>query len=201
MTSFPNLAFTTPGLNYDDFIYLSREMSPTIYNEFNRNIPAPSYLKIERNVFKNQVSSEDYQMILKKQQSAIDYFNDQIDKINKQIQTELETAGINVIPVTSHYNSEVPYKCIGIDGANEFIRAWRYFIVRGNFTKELAQRIYDDSIGRKDIRTNGYAGNADPNDFDKIDCYHIDSQQGLNRFIELHSACFAEREVRSTHAN
>ena len=130
---------------------------------------------------------------------------------------------------------EVPYTVEGRLGPIKFWRAWYYWIVEGYIPLNIAAEIYANPIGRRDVRTDGYAGNYDPEkwvihirkEYDKyapyiesgglppdighvfgkdpekarqsfletmeklkresefITCYHIDSQEGLNFFVEI----------------
>lgn len=72
-----------------------------------------------------------------------------------------------------------------------FCRAWYYWIVAGAVPLRVAQEMYDNPLGHKDVRVAGYAGNTEPAGWAKtiggkqfITSYHIDSQEGLNYFVE-----------------
>ena len=93
-------------------------------------------------------------------------------------------------------NSEVPYHIIGNLGDGQFIfkRAWYYWIVRGNVPLKIAKKLYEDPIGKEDVRVNGNCGCPPPKgrSVNKgkgigkvITTYHIDSQEGLNLFVRV----------------
>jgi hypothetical protein len=75
-----------------------------------------------------------------------------------------------------------------------FDRRWYYWSVKGKVPLEVAQEMYANPIGRKDVRVAGHCGCPEPKigeygtDWDNgrwvVSCYHIDSQEGLNLFVE-----------------
>ena len=88
--------------------------------------------------------------------------------------------------------SEVPYHIIGNLGDGKFIfkRAWYYWMVRGNVPLKIAKKLYEDPIGRRDVRVAGHCGCPPPKGWTKtingkkcVTSYHIDSQAGLNLFV------------------
>lgn len=117
--------------------------------------------------------------------------------------------------------SEVPYRCFGALGKEKivvetntmshlwdrefplrciqhgtfsfvFMRAWYYWVVMGSVPLEVAQEMYANPIGKKDVRIAGHAGRVAPEKpwirWDNgrwiVTSYHIDSQEGLNLFVE-----------------
>ena len=44
----------------------------------------------------------------------------------------------------------------------EFRRAWYYWVADGRVPLNVARRLYEDPIGRRDVRVAGYAGNTAP---------------------------------------
>ena len=72
------------------------------------------------------------------------------------IELELKLAGINV--VEKETKGEVPTKYIGELEGFTFERAWYYWIVKGNVPLELANEMYENPIGKKDVRVTGHCG-------------------------------------------
>lgn len=73
-----------------------------------------------------------------------------------------------------------------------FKRAWYYWMVGGYVPLNVALELYENPVGKKDIRVDGHAGCPSPNEYLKhpliagqhcIRSYHIDSQEGLNLFV------------------
>ena len=74
-----------------------------------------------------------------------------------------------------------------------FTRAWYYWCVSGYVPLHVAEEMYENPNGRKDIRANGHCGCPPPSEqlhyhkvcgMDVVDSYHIDSQEGLNYFVQ-----------------
>ena len=79
--------------------------------------------------------------------------------------------------------SEVPYHIIGILGNYTFKRAWYYWVVRGEVSKKIAKKLYKEPIGKRDVRVGGHCGCPPPKG--SVNSYHIDSQEGLNLFVQM----------------
>lgn len=97
----------------------------------------------------------------------------------------LELIGAGVLPVLHDgmvQHSEVPTRVTGALGPFTFERLWYYYAARGSVPLAVARELYDHPIGRRYVRVDGYAGNREPSG--RIDVYHIDSQDGLNLFVE-----------------
>lgn len=77
-----------------------------------------------------------------------------------------------------------------------FARQWYYYTATGYVPMDVAIELYEHPIGRKDVRVQGHCGCPDPREYAPVqkgplvagkrcvDCYHIDSQEGLNLFVE-----------------
>ena len=74
-----------------------------------------------------------------------------------------------------------------------FTRAWYYWCVSGYVPLHVAEEMYEYPIGKKDIRANGHCGCPPPSEqvvqhkvcgMKVVDSYHIDSQEGLNLFVQ-----------------
>lgn len=135
------------------------------------------------------------------------------------ISEELEKAGIISFKLREIGRSEVPYTIYGTLGGqlltedeNSFMehygftenaakkstsfvfrRAWYYWIVEGYVPLFVAEEIYKNPNGRKDIRAGGHCGCLPPSEqlvrykvcgMDVVNNYHIDTQEGLNYFVK-----------------
>lgn len=137
------------------------------------------------------------------------------------IETELTRCGIEIVRGERSAH-EVAASITGKLGAFTFRRAWYYWIVEGRMPFETAMSLYNNPVGRRDIRTAGFAGNIDPHEFgtdyfdeagDMLEWaevkggagyasafvrgYHVDSELGLYILAEAIrglSAIAAERE-------
>jgi len=147
------------------------------------------------------------------------------------IAEELKTAGITLVDVPLS-RGEVPYRIEGRFANFTFWRAWYYWVVKGLVPLHVAQELYADPVGKKDVRVDGHCGCPPPekpwihfrdasgvllvpqDQYDEfvrvfkdevpeimkrqnfrfsddpgkegkpyVECYHIDSQEGLNLFI------------------
>lgn len=74
-----------------------------------------------------------------------------------------------------------------------FTRAWYYWQVSGYVPLDIAVEMYENPNGKKDIRVAGHCACPHPADWkvkhkvcgmNVVDHYHIDSQEGLNYFVE-----------------
>lgn len=118
---------------------------------------------------------------------------------DKFINSELAGAGIAVEHITEAHCSEVPYTLTGKLGKYTFRRAWYYWVVRGDVPLAVAQELYANEIGKKDVRVVGHCGRPPPEDWlggyhiqhdwperpNSIPFYHIDSQAGLELFTAM----------------
>ena len=78
-----------------------------------------------------------------------------------------------------------------------FYRNWYYYVATGHVPMDVAIELYEHPVGRKDVRVEGHCGCPDPRDYPPVQksvlvagkrcvsCYHIDSQEGLNLFVEV----------------
>lgn len=87
---------------------------------------------------------------------------------------------------------EVPSLLIGRLGAITFRRAWTYWVATGPVPLDVAHRLYEDPVGRTDIRVDGHCGCPAPvhpwlstiNGQEFVTSYHIDSEVGLRIFAD-----------------
>jgi len=104
------------------------------------------------------------------------------------IKTELQLAGIDIIE--ENHQGEVPYHFSGKLNDFTFHRAWYYWMISGNTPLEIAQKLYENPEGQKNVRVAGHCGCPAPKepwveDVDNkkyITSYHIDSLAGLKLF-------------------
>ncbi|MDD5650456.1 MAG: hypothetical protein PHF86_08590 [Candidatus Nanoarchaeia archaeon] len=107
------------------------------------------------------------------------------------IEMELKLVGIPVETVGLG-NTEVPFTKFGFIEQGPFIfkRAWYYWVVNGPVPLDVANDLYADPVGAKDVRVVGHCGCPAPEqwttdiDGEKyIMSYHIDSLPGLKLFV------------------
>jgi len=78
--------------------------------------------------------------------------NDSCDKI---IRDELEDCLIASVD-TGRLQAEVPSSLTGVLGPYRFRRAWRYYVMEGPVPMKVAEELYADPIGKKDVRVAGH---------------------------------------------
>lgn len=76
---------------------------------------------------------------------------------NESIEHELTKCRIEIIR-NQPQEGEVPSSLRGKLGNFVFFRAWRYWIARGNVPLEVAKELYDDPVGKEDVRVQGHCG-------------------------------------------
>jgi len=82
---------------------------------------------------------------------------------DRHIRRELERARIDIVghdELPKH--SEVPYLLTGKLGGFTFVRAWSYWRVEGPMPLDKARELYDDPIGKTDVRVAGHCGCPPP---------------------------------------
>jgi hypothetical protein len=111
------------------------------------------------------------------------------DVADHEIRRELTRTGIPILELTERSKGEVPFSIIGQLGRFTFERAWVYWMVEGEVPLDVARIIYEDPVGRTDIRADGHAGRLDPVEVAHqtgtglvVARYHIDTELGLDRF-------------------
>ncbi len=73
------------------------------------------------------------------------------------IELELIRCGIEVVRDQPR-DGEVPSSLRGALGKFSFRRAWYYWMVNGKVPLAMANELYEDPVGRTDIRVNGHCG-------------------------------------------
>lgn len=103
---------------------------------------------------------------------------------------ELQLAGVEIVPADVR-GEEVECGLIGKLGDFTFRRAWYYWVVTGPMPLAVAQALYDEhEIVRRDVRAAGHCCRLRPGDpgatadLGFLDCYHVDSQEGLTLLCE-----------------
>lgn len=76
---------------------------------------------------------------------------------DRYIEKELHDAGIELVR-GEQSGGEVPATIIGQLGRFKFTRAWYYWIVSGKMPLSVAEELYADPIGKKDVRVAGHCG-------------------------------------------
>ncbi len=79
------------------------------------------------------------------------------------IRNELTRCRIG-IECTTPYNPEIATSIQGVLGPFTFQRAWRYYVVRGRVPLDIAQMLYEDPVGKTDIRADGNCTAPKPED-------------------------------------
>lgn len=139
-----------------------------------------------------------------------------VEDCDEHIRKELTEAGITIVDASEH-KGEVPYRFIGVLGMQDFNemehsvicqydptriyaesssfsfrRAWYYWVVVGYVPLYVAEELYNDPVGKKDVRVEGHCACPPPEEWATkhkicghrvINSYHIDSQEGLNLFV------------------
>ena len=100
---------------------------------------------------------------------------------DKKVKEELQIAGIPVVRV-GLINNEVKTYYIGILNGFVFIRAWRYWVVKGNMPLENAQYLYDN-YKDLNIRVAGHCGNPSPDEWAKNKDYDKLMKPYVNKLI------------------
>jgi len=92
------------------------------------------------------------------------------------LRQELQTAGIEIVEHDSPLPREVPASVTGqLTRKGEvgftFTRAWYYWVVSGDVPLKVAKKMYQDPVGKKDIRVAGHCGCPPPEQwaFPKVD--------------------------------
>lgn len=75
---------------------------------------------------------------------------------DQQIEKELNNCGIELFKLPVPLQSEVPASILGTLGKFRFHRAWYYWVVKGLVPLKVAQELYGDPVGRKDVRAEGH---------------------------------------------
>lgn len=75
-----------------------------------------------------------------------------------QIERELIRSGIEIIRLDKKLEREVPASITGRLGPFVFARAWYYWIAIGPMPLEIAKKLFQDPVGREDIRVAGHCG-------------------------------------------
>lgn len=112
-----------------------------------------------------------------------------------EIRRELTRCRIPIIE-GERSTGEVPASLTGKLGEFTFRRAWYYWVVTGGVPLSVAQEMYDDPVGREDVRVDGHCGCPAPEGvaFESdlvrltkravVELYHIDSEIGLRLFVD-----------------
>ena len=79
------------------------------------------------------------------------------------IERELVRCGIEVV-LNQPRDGEVASSLRGQLGAFQFKRAWRYWMVEGDVPLSVARELYNDPVGKEDIRVSGHCGCPAPDD-------------------------------------
>jgi len=211
-----NLAFRNPeGLFADPtMVCIDKSYFEDVHTMFCNMFPRPRFLWVKREELEPSITKEVLSKIDEHQASIIVEMKKSLKSIDDAIEEELDGTGIHIHELEHilerpktilrfgvRANDEVPYRTFGTVQRFVLKRAWMYWIVKSkdNVPRKLARMIYADDVGSYCIRTNGHAGNADPDMFARVDHYHIDSKEGLIRFAELVNRYYDEIKNNKRH--
>ena len=185
---------------------LFTELYDRLYDRLCNNHSKPRYWCVDRADVQQLCDDKKFSSLVEHQDLIIESARKMLEKIDDEIMNELDGTGIEAYYIEEDANpkkpllfgtrakGEVPYRIYGTLRHYTATRAWNYWIVTGETSKELARIIYNDDVGRQYIRTNGYAGNDNPDHFSRVSHYHIDSKDGLIRFAKLVNQYYDKRK-------
>lgn len=113
-----------------------------------------------------------------------------VPECDVDIRQELEASGIEIVEV-GRSPSEVPFSLAGKQGNWMFKRAWYYWIATASEGKGIPENEAEKLNAKwfSEVRVIGFMGGTQVKDWlsaqHTIDCYHIDTQKGLNAFADL----------------
>jgi len=122
---------------------------------------------------------------------------EQVEASNASVLEEMEQAGIiPVIHPSRVTHSEVPTMFTGKAGNIMFKRAWYYWVISGLIPLATAEKLYNNPIGKKDVRVQGHCGCPPPIEWaTKIDKttgkFLVDDEEyarGLRLFVNMPEA-------------
>jgi hypothetical protein len=187
-TCFKNVDRSCPvaELQDENVLFISRDLDKSLFDLLNRTSPAPKFITIKKNKLKNFIISDLMPKFIQyKEKEVKDFYEEQLERLDSQMISELSQAGIHILKYKERNVGEVPYQYYGKFKNYRFTRAWNYWVVRGTTSPSLAKKIYSDPLGKLYIRVNGDAGAPAPSEKHDVTSYHIDTQEGLIRFVEL----------------
>jgi hypothetical protein len=94
---------------------------------------------------------------------------------------------VPTIVMRSELDIEVPTNYYGQIDQIKFTRHWYYWGVSNlKLPLNLAWKIYNDPIGKKDVRAFGHCGCVEPTwcNHEYVDSYHVDSLEGLQLLVK-----------------
>lgn len=86
-----------------------------------------------------------------------------VEEVDNELRSELTICGVEIVesPIELAH-PEVHTHLTGKLGDNiTMFRNWYYWVVKCEIPVEVAQEMFDDPAGRRDVRVVGYAGNVD----------------------------------------
>lgn len=85
--------------------------------------------------------------------------------VDSKISKELSEAKVGAVVHDFPLGTEVKTSVTGKLGNFEFTRAWYYWAVKGEVPIKVAQELYEDPIGRKDVRVVGHCACPSPEEW------------------------------------
>ena len=112
---------------------------------------------------------------------------------DETIREELRRCRVPAVYTPSESRGEVPSWLTGRLGAFTFSRRWYYWSAEGEVPVSVAWELYEDPVGKSDVRVAGHCGcpppeapwaKKDSHGDDVIRNYHIDTEVGLRLFVD-----------------
>ena len=89
-----------------------------------------------------------------------------VEDCDLEIEQELTMARINIVKLPAKVSSEVKFSLMGELNSWKFSRAWYYWVAtEGRLPLEVARKLWQDPIGKKDVRCGGHCGCLSPDEY------------------------------------
>lgn len=191
-----NLATNYPKkeIDSDDFVFIDQH-NP-LFKKLN-SCSSPLQTLI---VHKRDLSNRDYEQLFKEKARHVETINKRMEDLDRTIIEELVEAGIKYEVYSwidrSSRKTEVPTTVLSGVCSWNFERAWKYWICSGPGIPPDKAEEFDKKWGNV-CRVGGYGGGISPLKWYKgfgVPLYHVDTQEGLNAFVELLKSIYIKEE-------
>lgn len=193
--------------NQTDLILIDEHILPDVFRQ--HATPSSSYVVFERSKLKDIITEEQMDKVNEYQDVIFNHMYETFRNVDDTTRDRIAKSQFNLRDIPSEFKINFEMKIEEDSGKIEsrFYGTFRQYVctrktdqvvwvIKGETPLELAELIHDDPIGRNVIRINGLGGNANPNLFDKINCYHVDTVEGLKRFVELVDGFYSDRPIK-----
>lgn len=121
-------------------------------------------------------------------------------EVDETVRKELAEAGIEVSDYRNFEQGEVPTSFYSGNAHRwQFRRAWYYYVAKGDGIPAYKAEEFHKKWGTQ-VRVAGHCGCPSPLEWYEgfaVDCYHIDTQEGLNAFVALLATIHKPRKEES----